>query len=103
MANFTKFPVINFSRYAYQAGGDNGIYWAYLFKIMYIIVSLFILRIYDWTEGALSIQPKISVGTSCGMVHGGLVQPEYSGPSLKVFDKIVVPNTALLYPAYPAY
>ena len=72
---------------------------------------------------ALSIQPKIPdilVGTSNGTDHFGLVRPEYSGPALKVvhfdrsghfgrsvgpkcpfpFDKIVVPSTALLYPAY---
>ena len=59
----------------------------------------------------LSIQPKIpviSVGTSNGTDHFGLVRPEYSGPTLKVvgpkcsfpFDKIVVPSTALLYPAW---
>ena len=37
--------------------------------------------------GALSIQPKvpvISVGTSNGTDHFGLVRPEYSGPALKV-------------------
>ena len=36
---------------------------------------------------ALSIQPKIpviSVGTSNGTDHFGLVRPEYSGPALKV-------------------
>ena len=36
---------------------------------------------------ALSIQPKIpviSVGTSNGTAHFGLVRPEYSGPALKV-------------------
>ena len=69
---------------------------------------------------ALSIQPKIpekSVGTSNGTDHFGLVRPEYSGPALNVvhfdrsghfgrpecpfpFDKIVVPNTAVLYPAH---
>ena len=62
---------------------------------------------------ALSIQPKIpdiSVGTLNGTDHFGLVQPEYSGPALKValfdrsgpfpFGKIVFPSTALLYPAY---
>ena len=80
----------------------------------------------SWWVGtlwALSIQPKlleISVGTSNGTDHFGLVRPEYSGPALKVvhfdrsghfgrsvgpkcpfpFDKIVVPSTALLYPAY---
>ena len=42
--------------------------------------------------GALSIQPKIleiSVGTSNGTDHFGLVRPEYSGPALKVvhFDR----------------
>ena len=56
----------------------------------------------------LSIQPKIpviSVGTSNGTDHFGLVRPEYSGPALKVvpFDrsghKIVVPSTALFYHA----
>ena len=41
---------------------------------------------------ALSIQPKIpviSVGTSNGTDHFGLVRPEYSGPALKVvlFDR----------------
>ena len=41
---------------------------------------------------ALSIQPKIpviSVGTSNGKDHFGLVRPEYSGPALKVvlFDR----------------
>ena len=40
----------------------------------------------------LSIQPKlleISVGTSNGTDHFGLVRPEYSGPALKVvhFDR----------------
>ena len=49
-----------------------------------------------WSErqrpGALSIQPKIpviSVGTSNGTDHFGLVRPEYSGPALKVvlFDR----------------
>ena len=66
---------------------------------------------------ALSIQPKIpdiSVGTSNGTDHFGLVRPEFSGPALKVvhfdrsvgpncpfpFDKTVVPSIALLYPAY---
>ena len=71
---------------------------------------------------ALSIQPKspeISVGSSNGTDHFGLVGPEYSGPALKVvhcdrswsfrsvgpkcrfpFAKIVVPSTALFYPAY---
>ena len=72
---------------------------------------------------ALSIQPKIpevSVGTSNGTDHFSLLWLEYSGPALKVvhfnwsgyfgqsvgpkcpfpFDKIVVPSTALLYPAY---
>ena len=37
--------------------------------------------------GALSIQPKIpeiSVGSSNGTDHFGLVRPEYSGPALKV-------------------
>ena len=43
-------------------------------------------------QGALSIQPKIpviSVGTSNGTDHFGLVRPEYSGPALKVvhFDR----------------
>ena len=40
------------------------------------------------TSGALSIQPKIpliSVGTSNGTDHFGLVRPEYSGPAFKVF------------------
>ena len=41
---------------------------------------------------ALSIQPKspeISVGSSNGTDHFGLVRPEYSGPALKVvhFDR----------------
>ena len=39
------------------------------------------------TLGALSIQPKsqeISVGSSNGTDHLGLVRPEYSGPVLKV-------------------
>ena len=66
---------------------------------------------------ALSIQPKIpdiSVGTSNGTDHFGLVRPEFSGPALKVvhfdrsvgpncpfpFDKSVVPSIALLYPAF---
>ena len=48
-----------------------------------------------WTQplpGALSIQPKIpviSVGTSNGTDHFGLVRPEYSGSALKVvlFDR----------------
>ena len=44
------------------------------------------------TVWALSIQPKlleISVGTSNGTDHFGLVRPEYSGPALKVvhFDR----------------
>ena len=61
----------------------------------------------------LSIQPKIpviSVGTSNGTDHFGLVRPEYSGPALKVVhfdqsgyfgrsDRIVVHSTTLLYPA----
>ena len=70
-------------------------------------------------SGALCIQPKIpeiSVGTSKGTDHFGLVRPEYSRLALKEihfdrsghfglkcpfsFDKIVVPSTALLYPAY---
>ena len=67
--------------------------------------------------GALSIQPKIpeiSVGSSNGTGHFGLVRPEYSGPALKVvhcdrsvgpkcpfpFAKLDVPSTALFYPAY---
>ena len=66
-----------------------------------------------WTA---SIQPKIleiSVGTSNGTDHFDLVRTEYLGPScgplLAVwlvgpkcpfpFDKIVVPSTALIYPA----
>ena len=71
---------------------------------------------------ALSIQPKIpdiSVGTSNGTDHFGLVQPEYLGTSFEgsplrpiwsfwavgprgpfPFGKIIVPSTALLYPAY---
>ena len=66
---------------------------------------------------ALSIQfkiPDISVGTSNGTDHFGLVPPEFSGPALKVvhfdrsvgpncpfpFDKTVVPSIALLYPAF---
>ena len=76
----------------------------------------FVLR----SIGRLSIQPKIqeiSVGTSNGTDHFGLVRPEYSGPALKMvhfdrtghfgrsvgpkcpfpFDKIVVPSTALMY------
>ena len=71
---------------------------------------------------ALSIPPKIPevlVGTSNGTDHFSLLRLEYSGPALKVvhfhwsghfgrsvgqkcpfaFDKIVVPSTALLYPA----
>ena len=41
---------------------------------------------------ALSIQPKIpeiTVGTSNGTDHFGLVRPKYSGPALKVmhFDR----------------
>ena len=38
-------------------------------------------------DRALSIQPKIpeiSVGSSNGTDHFGLVRPEYSGPALKV-------------------
>ena len=38
-------------------------------------------------SGAVSIQPKIpeiSVGSSNGTDHFGLVRPEYSGPALKV-------------------
>ena len=67
--------------------------------------------------GAASIQPKIpeiSVGSSNGTDHFGLVRSEHSGPALKVihsdrsvgqkcafpFAKIVVPSAALLYPAY---
>ena len=71
---------------------------------------------------ALSIQPKIpviSVGTSNGTDHFGLVRPEYSGPALKVvhcdrsghfggsdrnvpfhLPKLFVPSTAIFYPAY---
>ena len=47
----------------------------------------------QWTTfkaGALSIQPKIpviSVGTSNGTDHFGLVRPEYSGPALKVVHR----------------
>ena len=40
-----------------------------------------------WQLGPLSIQPKspeISVGSSNGTDHFGLVWPEYSGPALKV-------------------
>ena len=42
--------------------------------------------------GVLSIQPQvpeISVGSSNGTDHFGLVRPEYSGPALKVvlFDR----------------
>ena len=40
-----------------------------------------------WKRGGLSIQPKIpeiSVGSSNGTDHFGLVRPEYSGPPLKV-------------------
>jgi len=78
--------------------------------------------VFLWRPRALSIQPKIpaiSVATSNGTDNFGLVRPEYSGPALKVvffersghfgrsvgpkcsfpFDKIVVPSTALLYPA----
>ena len=74
-------------------------------------------------SGAVSIQPKIPkilVGSTNGTDHFGLGRPEYSGPALKVihsdrsghfgrsdrqkctfpFAKIVVPSTALLYPAY---
>ena len=73
-------------------------------------------------SGALCVQPKIpeiSVGISKGTDHLGLVRPEYSRLALKEivfdrswsfrpvglkcpfpFDKIVVPSTALLYPAY---
>ena len=48
----------------------------------------FVLR----SIGGLSIQPQIpeiSVGTSNGTDHFGLVRPEYSGPALKVvhFDR----------------
>ena len=72
---------------------------------------------------ALSIPrkiPEVLVGTSNGTDHFSLFRLEYSGPALKVvhfhwsghfgqsvgpkcpfaFDKIVVPSTALLYPAY---
>ena len=38
-------------------------------------------------RGALSVQPKIpeiSVGSSNGTDHFGLVRPEYSGPALKM-------------------
>ena len=41
----------------------------------------------DGNPEALSIQPKIpeiSVGSSNGTDHFGLVRPEYSGPALKV-------------------
>ena len=64
--------------------------------------------------------PEVSVGISNRTEHFGLVRSEYSGPGLKVvlfdqsghfgrsdgpkcpfpFDKIAVPSTALLYPAY---
>ena len=60
---------------------------------------------------------QILVGTSNGTDHFGLFRPEYSGPAFKMvpfdrsghfgrskctfpFDQIVVPSTALLYPAY---
>ena len=56
---------------------------------------------------ALSIQPKvpeISVGTSNATDHFGLARPVWSFRSVGKcpfpFDKIVVPSTALLYPAY---
>ena len=32
LANFSKFPVINPIIMSTQAGGDNGIYWAYILK-----------------------------------------------------------------------
>ena len=66
-------------------------------------------------SGALSIQPKIpeiSVNTSNGKDHFDLVQPEGGalwpvwsfrsvGPKSPFpFDKIVVPSTVLLFPAY---
>ena len=63
--------------------------------------------------------PEISVGTSNGTSHFGLVRLEYLGPALKVvhFDhsghfswsdrnvpfhltKLCLPSTALFYPAY---
>ena len=52
--------------------------------ILWLVFFLFL-----W---ALSIQPKIpviSVGTSNGTDHFGLVRPEYSGPAFKVvlFDR----------------
>ena len=66
--------------------------------------------------GALSIQPKspeISVGSSNGTDHFGLVRPEFSGPALKVVhcdrsghfgqsdrNVPIVPSSALFYPAY---
>ena len=45
-----------------------------------------------WRSGALSIKPKIpkiSVGTSNGTDHYGLVRPEYLGPALNevLFDR----------------
>ena len=51
-----------------------------------------IIRCLRVKPGALSIQPKIpviSVATSNGTDHFGLVRPEYSGPALKVvlFDR----------------
>ena len=63
--------------------------------------------------GRFPFNPKFWIGVSNGTDHYSLVQPKYSGPALKVvhfdrsghfgpfpFDKIVVPSTALLYPAY---
>ena len=55
--------------------------------MIYGVCEVFLLK-----PGALSIQPKIpviSVGTSNGTDHFGLVRPEYSGPALKVvlFDR----------------
>ena len=76
---------------------------------------------YTMCTGALSIQPKIPVISVCtlnGTDHFGLVRPKYrtsfkGGPLLPVwsfrsvapkcplpFAKIVVPSTALFYPAY---
>ena len=70
----------------------------------------------------LSVQlkiPEISVGTSIGTDHFGLIRPEYSGPALKVFhfdrsgylggsarnnpfhlSKLLSPVPLFWYPAY---
>ena len=88
-----------------------------LLLIIYHLICVMRLR-RIW---AFSFQPKfpvISVGTSNGTDHFGLVRPEYSGPALKVVHfnrsgylgrsdrmslsirQIYSPSTALSYPAY---